>query len=66
MDYLEEIFLLSRQSKNGVRITDIAKQLVVKKSSVVAMIEKGSYFSYPAEITEYAAVLTQKLRETWD
>jgi DtxR family Mn-dependent transcriptional regulator len=38
-DYLESIYLLSREN-SAVRITDIAKRLGVKKSTSVSMIEK--------------------------
>jgi len=36
------------------------------KDIIVAMIEKGGYFAYPADITEYAEVLSKKLKEAWD
>lgn len=44
-DYLEAIYLISK-TKRIIRIKDIAKELQVKKSTVVSMIEKLSQNSY--------------------
>ncbi len=59
-DYLEEIFLLSKNSENGVRITDIAANLNIKKSTVFSMVEKLAEKGYLIHERYKAVFITDK------